>query len=128
MAFVFRKPTGNSKPKDLRLSLPPELWTAISMVAAREELDPQEIIRQVLAHTFRKELRQVEASTTPKFINWFVETILRRAPNAPADLRQNPGWLDEFIPTQADLVAPLEGPEIRALIVKSLLSHKGLEE
>ena len=128
MAIVFRKPAGDAKPKELRLSLPPDLWVAVSMVAEREELDPQEIIRQVLEHSLRKELRQLEAYTTPKYLRRFVETILERSPDAPAELRKNSSWLDEFLPNNPDLSAALSGPQARAMVVRVLLERKGLSE
>lgn len=59
MAFKIKK-AASSPSVQKRLSLPGDLWAAIEMVAKREDVDENEVVRQALAHALKAELKTVQ--------------------------------------------------------------------
>ena len=60
------KKSAQSEPKDIRLSVPADLWAALELVAARDGVEWQEVARQSMAHSLRSELRETRKSGTGK--------------------------------------------------------------
>jgi hypothetical protein len=53
------KKSAQTEPKDIRLSVPAELWGALELVAKREGVEWQEVARQAMAHSLRSEIKEV---------------------------------------------------------------------
>lgn len=60
MAFKIKK-AASTPSVQKRLSLPGDLWAAIEMVAKREDVDENEVVRQALAHALKAELKAVQS-------------------------------------------------------------------
>lgn len=60
------KKSAQSEPKDIRLSVPSDLWAALELVAAREGVEWQEVARQAMAHSLRSEMRETRKSGATK--------------------------------------------------------------
>lgn len=63
--FKIKKST-QSEPKDIRLSVPSDLWAALELVATREGVEWQEVARQAMAHSLRSEMREARKGGTGK--------------------------------------------------------------
>jgi hypothetical protein len=59
MAFKIKK-AAVSTSLQKRLSLPGDLWAAVELVAKRDDVDENEVVRQALAHALRGELKEVQ--------------------------------------------------------------------
>jgi len=60
------KKSAQSEPKDIRLSVPYDLWSALELVAARDGVEWQEVARQAMAHALRSEMREARKIGTAK--------------------------------------------------------------
>lgn len=56
------KKAASVEPKDIRLSVPADLWAALELVASREGVEWQEVARQAMAHSLRAELKEARQS------------------------------------------------------------------
>ena len=56
------KKSAQAEPKDIRLSVPAELWAALELVAKREGVEWQEVARQSMAHSLRAEVKEARKS------------------------------------------------------------------
>lgn len=49
--------------KDVRLSIPVEVWEAVERMAARDGLESAEVARQALAYSMRQEMKAMKKET-----------------------------------------------------------------
>ena len=61
--FVIQKDEEGRPPKDIRLTIPGDIWAAIESVAAKFEVEPQLVIRQAIERSLKVEVAAVRKAS-----------------------------------------------------------------